>query len=386
MRNFWQELDKHFLVMAPMAGYTDQPFRLMCKRYGADVLVSEMVSSEAIWHNRLNPKSKILNTKQIQNTKCQSHKQLLKTLELIRFSKIERPYVVQIFGSDSEKMAYTAEYIASGRWYKDYQEIINAKTQILNKSKNLDSNVKSNIPDGIDINMGCPAKDVVKSGSGVALMIESEKASEIVKAVRKKVKNIPISVKTRLGWDKSDEIVDFAKRIEKAGAQALAIHGRTYKQGFQGKVDWKMISKVKSQLSIPVIGNGGIDENFRYKELNLEHELDGYMVGRGALGKPWIFKRLIANSKQQGVDLNYQKNKNQNIGNCGLKTDISFIKKNILEHAKMVDKYKGEWGIREFRKHFAWYLKGLQGVSKIRQEAVRVNNLQEVNEILTQLK
>ncbi len=354
MNNFWQELHKPYFVMAPMAGYTDQPFRIMCKHYGADVVVSEMVSSEALYHNA------------ISKSVVPKSKQILKTLKLIEFSKVERPYVVQIFGSDPEKMALSAEYIASGKWHSDLVQISNIKTQN-DKSK---SEIGI-IPDGIDINMGCPARDVVKTGAGVSLMKDVSNAQEIVYEVRKKVRNMPISVKTRLGWTKPDEIMEFSKYMQAAGAQALIVHGRTFKGGFSAPVDWGLIGSVKKQLSIPVIGNGGIDGDFKLQITNVESDSDGYMVGRGALGKPWIFKKLKDHNMKRKIDESVYDNY----------IDKKELTKIILKHAELVDRYKGEWGIREFRKHFVWYLSGVKGCKKFKRSAVRVETLEDIRKI-----
>ncbi len=418
MKNFWQELHKPFFVLAPMAGVTDQPFRLMCKKFTADVLYSEMVSSEAIWHNRLNSKFKTLNPKQIRNYNYQNNKQLLKTLELIRFSKIERPFVVQIFGSNPEHMAYAAEYIATGEWYKDYQKIRNLNFETRNNIKNIISNDKKyfgfcasdfeilSIPNGIDINMGCPARDVVKTGAGSALIKNQENAIKIIKAIKKKVKNIPVSVKTRLGWSNPDEILEFSKKLENAGVNAIAIHGRTYKQKFSGKADWSNIYKVKKMLKIPVIGNGGIVNfedvgNVRYVQIvqklqlqqvkrlnnfnNLNIPLDGIMIGQGALGKPWLFEELkkqflISKSEILNNDLNSNNNKNKIINNP--KAKIQKLKTIILQHAKLVDKFKGQEGFKEFRKHFAWYFKDQPNSKKIRSKLNQINSLDDVKDIL----
>jgi len=355
MKNFWEKLSKPFLALAPIAGYSDQPFRIICKKYGADVLYSEMVSSEAIWHHS-SPRIRVTSN-------------LYKTLKLIQFSRLEQPFVVQIFGANPEHIAFAGEYIASGKWYEDYDKITrykmqdtkkiqNPKIQFELKIVNCKLKIKS-IPSGIDVNMGCPVHDVTKTGAGAALMKNPELAVKIVKAFKKQVKNIPISVKTRLGWNQHDEILEFAKKMENAGADSITIHGRTYKEGFAGEVDWEMISKVKRQLKIPVIGNGGIDvENYRY--IIEKYGLDGYMIARGALGHPWIFDR----------NLQFSIN------------DLQSIKKNILKHAKLVQEVKGEKGIIEFRKHLAWYMKGRSKSKEVRNKLVRVNSYQEIVKIL----
>ena len=233
----------------------------------------------------------------------------------------------------------------------------------------------TSIPDGIDVNMGCPVHDVVKTGAGAALMKDVDKAQKIVYKIKKRVKNIPVSVKTRLGWNSHKTILKFARILEYSGIDAIAIHGRTYKQGFSGKVDWDMIYKVKKQLSIPVVGNGDINENFKFKISNLKLNPDGFMIGRGVLGKPWLFdfvKKQITKSKIQIT------NKFQIINGQISKQDI---KKVILEHAELVNNLKGKQGIIEFRKHFAWYLKGFSGGKKLRERAVKVEKMKDIVEI-----
>jgi tRNA-dihydrouridine synthase B len=348
--NFWQKLKKPFFALAPMAGYTDQAFRLLCKDFGADVLFSEMVSSEAIWHKK---------SLQVESPRVESKNSLLKTLELIKFSKKERPFVVQIFGANPEHMAFAAQYIASGAWAKDYLKIENCKLKI------------ESIPDGIDLNMGCPVHDVTKTGAGSALMKNHQLASEIIKAVKKVVK-IPVSVKTRLGWSDPNEIFEFAKVIEKSGADALTIHGRTYKQGFAGPADLEIISKVASQLKIPVIANGGLsDPTLHHKPYLIPSTPctlplytstpfpSGYMVGRGAIGNPWIFDKVHES-----------------------KVHESDRKKIILQHAELAYKLKGERGIIELRKHLGLYLKDLPNAKKLREKLVRVENISDIKNIL----
>lgn len=391
MKDFWKKIDKPFFCLAPMAGYTDQPFRIICKKYGADVVYSEMVSSEALFHNA--SKCKIQNSKfKINVSLCDG---LYKTLKLIQSSEIERPYVVQIFGANPEHMAFAADYIASGEWYNDFNKIKNTKHEIRNL--NFESLL---IPDGIDINMGCPAKDVIKSGAGVALMKDQLNAIKIVKAIKKKIKNIPISVKTRLGWSKEDEILEFSKLLENSGIDALAIHGRTYKQGFTGQVNWRMITKVKKQLKIPVIGNGGIknvedvanvvgveNDDKQVKRLNkfnnlnnYNNVLDGYMIGMGALGRPWVFEKIkkiyLEKNTNKFKEKHFLSDKNNFYDNP------SFIRKNALEHAKLIEKLKGDRGIVEFRKHLLLYSKGLKNSRSLREKLVKVGNLDDIRKAL----
>lgn len=336
-----------------MAGITDQPFRLICKKFGADLLYSEMISSEAIWHKKLSAIS------------FQLSADLIKTLELIRFSKEENPFLVQIFGSDIEHMTFAAKYIASGEWHKNYIKLLAISHQPTAGLEIENWKLKiASIPQGIDVNMGCPAKDIVKQGAGSALMKNPELASKIIKSIKKNIK-IPVTVKTRLGWSDPKEIFDFAKIVEDSGADMIAIHGRTYKQGFSGQADWETIYKVKKTLKIPVIGNGGIDINSL--PLNPYHlSLDGIMIGQGALGNPWIFENL--------------KSKTLN-----LKISLDEKKKVILEHAKLTQELKGERGVIEFRKHLGWYFKGTPDAAKIRSKLAEINSLEDLKNLLKNL-
>jgi len=344
----WNKLTTPFYALAPMAGISSQPFRLICKEFGADVLFSEMISAEAIWHKK---RQKGKETEQQRN-------ELLKTLELIKFSEKECPFIVQIFGANPEHMAFAAKYIATGEWAKDYLKIKN-----LSKIKNCKFKIES-IPDGIDINMGCPVRDITKTGAGAALIKNPKLASEIIKAVKKSI-NISLSVKTRLGWNDDKNILTFSRMLVGSGVDAITIHGRTVKQGFTGEVNWQKICEVKKALKIPVIGNGGVDNKFKIKNLKLKINLDGYMIGRGARGNPWLFQNI--------------KNQKSNI------KDVSLTerKKVILAHAKLAYQLLGKRGIIELRKHLAWYFIGVANSSKIRSQLVKVNDFEDVKNILT---
>jgi tRNA-dihydrouridine synthase B len=278
-------------------------------------------------------------------------------------------------------MAMSAEYIATGKWYQDYLKITKYKLQNTNKSEIKNTNDQNSlktencklkiesIPDGIDVNMGCPARDVVKTGAGVALMKDVRNAQNIVRSIKKKVKNIPVSVKTRLGWAKKDEILDFSRYMEDAGAKALIVHGRTYKGGFSAPVDWDMIKCVKKQLSIPVVGNGSVGMNIKERIMN--YGLDGYMVGRGAIGRPWLFRKLKVESGRLKVSESLRDDY----------IDKQKMADIILEHGELMYKYKGKWGIREFRKHFLGYLKGLEGGKKLKKAASRAETIEDIRKI-----
>ena len=231
------ELENNILL-APMAGITDLPFRLIAKKQGAGLVYTEMVSSKAIFHNDD------------------------KTKKLLNMNGEKRPVAVQIFGSDIESMVYAAKYVEP-------------------------------ISDIIDINMGCPAPKVVKNGDGSKLLLNLDLAEDIVKAVSENVSK-PVTVKVRKGWNNSNIVaVEAAKRFEKAGAKAITIHGRTREEYYSGKCDLEIIKQVKEAVNIPVIGNGDIKDIESAKKMFETTKVDGIMIGRASLGNPWIFREIV---------------------------------------------------------------------------------------------
>ena len=225
------------IILAPMAGLTDLPFRLVCEKYEPGLVVTEMVSSKALLYNDE------------------------KTKQLLNMDGEKRPVSAQIFGSDIEAMAYGAKYV-------------------------------SKIADIVDINMGCPAPKVVKNGDGSKLLLDLNKVYEIVKAVVKN-SSVPVTVKIRKGWDSEHIVaVEAAKAIEAAGASAITVHGRTRSEYYTGKADWNIIKQVKESVKIPVIGNGDIKNPEDAKKIIEETNCDGIMIGRGTLGRPWIIKQI----------------------------------------------------------------------------------------------
>jgi len=304
--SIWEKIKKPILALSPMADYTDSPFSLMCKNGGVDLIYREMVSADAIVH-----KSE-------------------KTLAMANFDKKECPIILQIFGSEPDVMANAAHILE-----KKYK------------------------PDGIDINMGCPARKIVSDFNGASLMKDYKKAIAIVRAVKKVIK-APLSVKTRLGWDNEEEILKFAPILEKAGIDAIAIHGRTKQQGYSGQANWDMIGRVKKKLKIPVLVNGDIIDVASFYSAIKITKADGVLIARGALGRPWIFNNI-----KDGKD---EISKN--------------IKKIILEHAKLHIKQYGDRGMITLRKHLIYYVKGMPNAKALREKLVKVKSLEELESIL----
>lgn len=307
------ELENRY-VLAPMAGVTDLPFRLLCKEQGAGLLCMEMISAKALQYNNKNTKA------------------------LLEIDPRECPVSLQLFGSDPDIISEQAKRI---------EEL---PFQIL------------------DINMGCPVPKVVKNGEGSALMNQPELVYDIVyKTVRAIQK--PVTVKIRKGFnDESVNAVEIARIVEEAGGAAVAVHGRTREQYYSGKADWDIIRQVKEAVSIPVIGNGDVTNGEKAIAMMEETGCDGVMIGRGAQGNPWIFSEL----------LEYEKT-----GQMPSRPSREMIRETMLRHTRLQIEFKGEYlGIREMRKHVAWYTKGLEGSAKLRDEINKVESYQELEALL----
>lgn len=305
---------KNNVFLAPMAGVTDMPFRILCKEQDCGMVYTEMVSAKGMHYNDE------------------------RSMKLTEISDAEKPACVQIFGSDPHIMAGIAE-----------------------KLNDSDASI-------IDINMGCPTPKITKNGEGSALMLKPELIGNIVKAVAAASKK-PVTVKIRKGWD-GDHVnaVEVARIIEENGAKAVAVHGRTREQFYSGNADWSIIREVKKAVSIPVIGNGDIVKPEDTKRMLDETGCDAVMIGRGAQGNPWIFKRTI-----------HYLNTGELLPEPSADEKIS----TIIRHMKMLIELKGEHiGVNEMRKHIAWYIKGMRNSTYVKEKVFRISDAGEIIKLL----
>lgn len=301
------------VFLAPMAGIADRAFRELCINYGAGYTVSEMVSSKGL----------TMGDK--------------KSGELLTLGEIENPAGVQIFGDNPEIMTQAAKMCIKYH------------------------------PNIIDINMGCPAPKIAMNGGGASLMKNPLLAGEIIKAVSKAV-DIPVTVKIRKGWDDENiTAVELAKIAEKNGAAAITVHGRTIMQMYSGKVDYDIIAKVKKAVDIPVIANGDIVDEQSAAIMFEKTNCDAIMIGRGALGNPWIFRRI-----------------NAYLNECRVLPDVSINEKMVvmLKHIQKIIEYKGEYtAMREARHHAAYYTKGIRGGAALRKEISTFEHFEQLEEL-----
>jgi tRNA-dihydrouridine synthase B len=308
------------LLLAPMEDVSDPPFRALCKRYGADMMYTEFISSEGLIRDAA------------------------KSVMKLDIYEYERPVGIQIFGNNIESMIKTTEIVA-----------------------------KTN-PDVIDINYGCPVKKVACKGAGAGILQDIPKMVEMTKKVVEAT-SLPVTVKTRLGWDESTKyIVDAAERLQDIGIEAISIHGRTRKQMYKGEADWSLIAEVKNnpRMKIPVFGNGDITSPEKAVEYKERYGVDGVMIGRAAIGNPWFFNEV----KQFVKD-----------GTHRTPPTISERVAVTKEHIDMSIKWKGEiLGINEMKRHYSNYFKGIPNFKPFRTKLVTSMDLQEVYDTLAEVE
>jgi len=306
-KDFWKKIKKPIVALAPMENYTDSAFRRLCKKFNSEIITfTEFTSADGIHYNSNKTKAKFL------------------------FFAEEQPLIAQIFGKRIEG------FITAARYCEDMGFA------------------------GIDINMGCPVKKVFKSEHGVALRKNLELAFKLIEAVAKNT-SLPVSVKTRLGLENADDLVEFGTGAERAGANLITIHARTYKELYRGDGDWQPVYELKKHLNIPVIGNGGI--KFLSEGYERLKNLDGFMIGRAAVGRPWIFDRGLKRAPLFSEKLPY-----------------------IKLHAKYLIEAKGERvGTLEIRNHLLSYVREIPGAKKFRSRLTSVKSLKEIEGILDEI-
>jgi len=297
------------LLLAPLSGISNLPFRLLAKEQGCGLVYTEMISAEGLVRNRR------------------------ATEGLMRSCPEERPLAVQIFGAHPQSLAGAA------RVAEEYGAEI------------------------VDINMGCPVRKVVNGGSGAALMKDPRRAGEIMEAVRRAV-SIPVTVKIRAGWDeKNRNYLEIGRIAEDCGMNSLTLHGRTRQQGYGGKADWEVVAEAKRRLGIPVIGNGDLNSPEAVSRFFALTGADGAMVGRAALGNPWIFRQILVFFRGERPE----------------EPSLEEKERVILRHLRMIVDSRGEkYGVLEFRKHLLWYTRGLRGGSAFRSRAASWTTFSEV--------
>lgn len=314
------ELGDFPLLLAPMEDVSDPPFRALCKKYGADLMYTEFISSEGLIRDAV------------------------KSVQKLDIFEYERPIGIQIFGYDIESMKLATELTE-----------------------------KAN-PDIIDINYGCPVKKVACKGAGAGILQDIPKMVEMTREIVKSTK-LPVTVKTRLGWDENSQyIVDVAERLQDVGIEGISIHGRTRKQMYKGEADWSLIADVKNnpRMKIPVFGNGDIDTPQKAVEYKNKYGVDGVMIGRAAIGNPWIFNEIKHFEKT---------------GELLAKPSIVDRVNATIEHLEMSVKWKGEiLGIAEMKRHYTNYFKGISHFKPTRMKLVTSFDLDEIRGLLAEIK
>ncbi|HRN79958.1 MAG TPA: tRNA dihydrouridine synthase DusB [Ferruginibacter sp.] len=307
------------LLLAPMEDVSDPPFRAVCKDNGADLMYSEFISSEGLIRDAMKSRKKL------------------------DFSEEERPFGIQIFGGDEEAMAMSARICETVQ------------------------------PDLVDINFGCPVKKVVSKGAGAGVLKDIDLMVRLTEAVVKSTR-LPVTVKTRLGWDdQTKNIEEVAERLQDVGIKALAIHGRTRCQLYKGEADWTLIGKVKNnpKIQIPIFGNGDIDGPVKAKEYKDRYGVDGIMIGRAAIGYPWIFREIkhyLATGEMLPAPT--------------LEERVAVCKKHLYRSVE----WKGPIvGINEMRRHYTNYLKGLPNIKEFRSRLVTLPTKEEVEVVLDEM-
>lgn len=314
------DLGEFPLLLAPMEDVSDPPFRFVCKQNGADMMYTEFISSEGLIRDAAKSRQK---------------------LDIFEY---ERPIGIQIFGSDIEHMREATEIASLAG------------------------------PDLIDINYGCPVKNVACRGAGASLLQDIVKMTAMTKAVVEAT-NLPVTVKTRLGWDDTTKnVYEVAERLQDVGIKALTIHGRTRSQMYKGVADWTLIREIKKnpRIKIPVFGNGDIDSPQKAAAWRMEYGVDGMMIGRAAIGYPWIFR-----------EIKHFLNTGETLAPPTLAERLQACRKHLYGSVK----WKGEkLGILEMRRHYASYLKGLSHVKEYRTRLVTTENLTEIGDILSEVE
>ncbi len=313
------ELPDFPLLLAPMEDVSDPPFRRLCKQYGADLMYSEFISSEGLIRDAMKSKQK---------------------LDIFDY---ERPVGIQIFGGDEEAMSQSARIVETVQ------------------------------PDLVDINFGCPVKKVVSKGAGAGVLKDVDLMFRLTEAVVKST-HLPVTVKTRLGWDESSKnIEEVAERLQDVGIKALSIHGRTRAQMYKGEADWSLISKVKnnSRISIPIFGNGDINSPEKALEYKNKYGVDGIMVGRASIGNPWIFRQIKHFLQTKEI-----------LPEPELREKIEAARNHLIWSCE----WKGDkTGVLEMRRHYANYFKGIPNFKPIRTKLVTLNEKEEVLEVLNNI-